>query len=265
MSELGMRATGSRKGKLREYAEAFGVALIIALVVRTLLLQAFKIPSGSMEDTLLIGDHIFVNKFVYGYHVPYTKGRILAFTTPKRGDIVVFVFPVRETRVLLRKRSPVDVDRLLPDLHDVPRGSYYTLDEILARVLGKDEDDDVAPFRCGEGQDPALRVRYMVPVDELVDEDVVPDQERVLHAARRDLERLQEEGADDQGDDEGDAERLSVLPDLPLLGARCANPKFRHHLPLSSGHSINTATHLEDSTECARNRRSRRRRGGGVR
>src|SRR3990172_5445985 len=93
MSDIGMRATMSSKGKVREYAEAFGVALVIALIVRTLFLQAFKIPSGSMEDTLLVGDHIFVNKFIYGYHVPYTQGRILAFTTPKRGDIIVFVFP----------------------------------------------------------------------------------------------------------------------------------------------------------------------------
>ncbi|OYV98679.1 MAG: signal peptidase I, partial [Deltaproteobacteria bacterium 37-65-8] len=65
MSELGIHAARSKKGKAREYAEAFGVALVIALIVRTLFLQAFKIPSGSMENTLLIGDHIFVNKFIY--------------------------------------------------------------------------------------------------------------------------------------------------------------------------------------------------------
>ncbi|GAB4367077.1 MAG: signal peptidase I [Deltaproteobacteria bacterium] len=81
------------KSKVREYAEAFVVALLIALVVRTFVVQAFKIPSGSMETTLLVGDHIFVNKFLYGYHIPYTKGRVLRFTTPKRGDIIVFVFP----------------------------------------------------------------------------------------------------------------------------------------------------------------------------
>ena len=111
MSELGMQPAGSRKGKVREYAEAFGVALIIALVVRTLFLQAFKIPSGSMENTLLVGDHIFVNKFVYGYHVPYTKGRILAFTTPKRGDIVVFVFPEDPSKDFIKRviGTPGDV------------------------------------------------------------------------------------------------------------------------------------------------------------
>lgn len=81
------------KGKVREYAEAFVVALLIALVVRTFVVQAFKIPSGSMETTLLVGDHIFVNKFLYGYHIPYTNGRVLEFSKPKRGDIIVFVFP----------------------------------------------------------------------------------------------------------------------------------------------------------------------------
>src|SRR5512143_3418450 len=103
MAELGIRAKGSKKGKVREYAEAFGVALIIALIVRTLLLQAFKIPSGSMENTLLVGDHIFVNKFVYGYHGPYTKGRILACSTPKRGDIVVFVFPEAPSKDFIKR------------------------------------------------------------------------------------------------------------------------------------------------------------------
>lgn len=85
--------TTPKKGKFREYVEAFGIALVIALVVRTLLIQAFKIPSSSMENTLLVGDHIFVNKFIYGYHIPFTKGRVLQFKTPERGDIIVFVFP----------------------------------------------------------------------------------------------------------------------------------------------------------------------------
>src|SRR5512134_1351378 len=92
-----------RKGKAREYIEAFAVALLIALVVRTLVIQAFKIPSSSMEDTLLIGDHIFVNKFLYGYHIPFTSGRILQFTSPKRGDIIVFVFPEDKSKDFIKR------------------------------------------------------------------------------------------------------------------------------------------------------------------
>ncbi len=92
-----------RKGRLREYIEAFVVALLIALVVRTLVVQAFKIPSGSMENTLLVGDHIFVNKFIYGYHIPYTKGRILEFRQPKRGDIIVFEFPEDPSKDFIKR------------------------------------------------------------------------------------------------------------------------------------------------------------------
>src|SRR5512134_919054 len=92
-----------RKGKAREYLEAFVVALLIALVVRTLVIQAFKIPSSSMEDTLLIGDHIFVNKFIFGYHVPFTKGRILQFSAPRRGDIIVFVFPEDKSKDFIKR------------------------------------------------------------------------------------------------------------------------------------------------------------------
>lgn len=96
-------ADTGRKGRVREYIEAFLVALLIALVVRTLVIQAFKIPSGSMENTLLVGDHIFVNKFIYGYHIPYTKGRVLEFRQPKRGDIIVFEFPEDPSKDFIKR------------------------------------------------------------------------------------------------------------------------------------------------------------------
>ncbi len=96
-------AEAARKGRVREYIEAFVVALLIALVVRTLVVQAFKIPSGSMENTLLVGDHIFVNKFIYGYHIPYTKGRVLEFRRPKEGDIIVFEFPEDPSKDFIKR------------------------------------------------------------------------------------------------------------------------------------------------------------------
>jgi len=98
-----LEADPGRKGRVREYIEAFVVALLIALVVRTLVIQAFKIPSGSMENTLLVGDHIFVNKFIFGYHVPYTKGRVLEFSHPKRGDIIVFEFPEDPSKDFIKR------------------------------------------------------------------------------------------------------------------------------------------------------------------
>jgi len=82
-----------KKGVVREYAEAFIIAFIIALLIRTFLVQAFKIPSSSMERTLLVGDHILVSKFIYGIRIPYIGKKFLTFHKPKRGDIIVFVFP----------------------------------------------------------------------------------------------------------------------------------------------------------------------------
>ncbi len=82
------------KSVFREYAEAIIIAVLLALFIRSFVLQAFKIPSGSMLPTLLIGDHLLVNKFIYGTSIPFTGGkRILSWKQINRGDIVVFKFP----------------------------------------------------------------------------------------------------------------------------------------------------------------------------
>jgi len=85
--------TGSSKSTLREYAEAILIALILALFIRTFVVQAFKIPSGSMLPTLEIGDHILVNKFIYGIKMPFSGKVIIPIKKPKGGDIVVFKYP----------------------------------------------------------------------------------------------------------------------------------------------------------------------------
>ncbi|MBK7583518.1 MAG: signal peptidase I [Myxococcales bacterium] len=82
-----------RKGELREYAESIGVAVGVALLLRAFVVEAFKIPSGSMLPTLQIQDHIFVNKFSYGPTIPFTKTRVLSRLPPKHGDVMVFEFP----------------------------------------------------------------------------------------------------------------------------------------------------------------------------
>ncbi len=81
----------NKKGVIREYAEAIIVALVLALFIRTFIVQAFKIPSGSMIPTLHIGDHILVNKFIYW------------FTKPKRGDLLVFKYPVNPSRDFIKR------------------------------------------------------------------------------------------------------------------------------------------------------------------
>jgi signal peptidase I len=81
-----------------EWAETVYSSALLAWVLMTFLIQAFKIPSGSMEKTLLIGDHLFVNKFVYGLRVPLWGKRLLPLRKPQRGDVMVFEFPVTDPR-----------------------------------------------------------------------------------------------------------------------------------------------------------------------
>jgi signal peptidase I len=82
-----------RKSKLRENIEALVIAVLLALFIRTFVVQAFKIPSGSMKQTLQIGDHILVNKFIYGVKIPFSNKTLIPIKAPKQGDIVVFKFP----------------------------------------------------------------------------------------------------------------------------------------------------------------------------
>ncbi|MBI1908592.1 MAG: signal peptidase I [Deltaproteobacteria bacterium] len=92
-----------KKSKIREYIESLLVALVIAFFLRSFVVEAFKIPSGSMIPTLLIGDHIFVNKFTYGLRIPFTKQWIKKFKTPERGEVVVFIWPVEEDKDFIKR------------------------------------------------------------------------------------------------------------------------------------------------------------------
>jgi signal peptidase I len=82
-----------RRATPLEYVQSLGLAVAVALLIRAFLIEAFKIPTGSMIPTLQVGDHIFVNKFSYGLRIPFTHTRIVDFGGPERGDIVVFEFP----------------------------------------------------------------------------------------------------------------------------------------------------------------------------
>jgi len=92
-----------KKHIVREYAESIIIAVLLALVIRTFVVQAFKIPSGSMEDTLAIGDHILVNKFIYGTKIPFTDERVLTVRDPKRGDVVVFEYPEDPSKDFIKR------------------------------------------------------------------------------------------------------------------------------------------------------------------
>jgi signal peptidase I len=92
-----------KKSSFREYAEAVITAILIALLIRSFGIEAFKIPSSSMIPTLMIGDHIFVNKFIYGLRIPLTKIRFFEFRKPERGDVIVFIYPKDESKDFIKR------------------------------------------------------------------------------------------------------------------------------------------------------------------
>jgi signal peptidase I len=82
---------------------SLGMAVVLFLIIRTFLLEAFQIPSGSMERTLLAGDFLFVNKAVYGAQIPGTSARLPAFESPHRGDVIVFAYPKDPTITYVKR------------------------------------------------------------------------------------------------------------------------------------------------------------------
>lgn len=130
----------SKKHVLREYAEAIVVALILALFIRAFVVQAFKIPSGSMKDTLLIGDYILVNKFIYGIKMPFTEGEIVDFGDPERQDIVVFIYPMDPSKDFIKRviGEPGDTVKIVDK-------TVYVNGEALAEPYKRHTDDTILP------------------------------------------------------------------------------------------------------------------------
>jgi signal peptidase I len=102
-SEKRSEAPVKKKHLVREYAESIIIAIILALVIRAVVVQAFKIPSGSMEDTLLIGDHLLVNKFIYGPMIPFTDKRLFKIRDPRQGDVIVFEYPEDPSKDFIKR------------------------------------------------------------------------------------------------------------------------------------------------------------------
>jgi signal peptidase I len=126
------------KSTFREYAEAIGMALLLALFIRTFIVQAFKIPSGSMIPTLQIGDHILVNKLAYGIRVPLYGHYLVDFGKVQRGDVIVFIFPEDRSKDFIKRVVAVAGDTV------EIRGKKISIN-------GKQVDDPHAHF---EGDDP---------------------------------------------------------------------------------------------------------------
>src|SRR5579871_546944 len=118
----------ARKSTVREYSESIGVAVAVALLLRAFVVEAFQIPSGSMIPTLEVGDHIFVSKFSYGLSIPFTNTKVVSLGEPKRGDIIVFKYPLDESTDYIKRvvGLPGDViemrqEELYINGHPIPR------------------------------------------------------------------------------------------------------------------------------------------------
>ena len=126
---------------LWEWVKSISVAILLFLVIRTFVVEAFKIPTGSMEKTLLVGDFLLVNKAVYGAQVPFTKIRLPAFDTPMRGDVIVFEYPLDTSKNYVKRVIGLPGDKVaMRDgvlfvngvhqaedyvQHSQPNGDYY--------------------------------------------------------------------------------------------------------------------------------------------
>lgn len=103
---------GVRVGWVWEWAKVFPAAVLLFLVLRTFFVEAYKIPSGSMEKTLLVGDFLLVNKLVYGAEIPFSGKRLPALRAPKRGDVVVFEFPIDPSKNFVKRLVGLPGDTL---------------------------------------------------------------------------------------------------------------------------------------------------------
>ncbi|MFQ5540180.1 MAG: signal peptidase I, partial [Candidatus Binatia bacterium] len=126
-----------RKSIYREYFEAIIIALLAALFIRTFIVQAFKIPSGSMIPTLQIGDHILVNKLIYGIRVPFWGHYLLRYGKPQKGDVVVFVYPKDRTKDFIKRVIGVQGDQV-----EIRKKKVY--------INGKAVEDPHSHFEDGE-------------------------------------------------------------------------------------------------------------------
>ena len=143
---------------LREYVEAALWALVLTLFLRAFVIQAFRIPSASMQDTLLIGDFLFVNKFEYGPKIPFTHIRLPGLRAPRRGDVIVFQFPQDPTKDFIKRcvatgGETLEVRNKQVYVDGRPlRESYAIHSDPSVRPAGYDYRDYFGPVTVAKGQ-----------------------------------------------------------------------------------------------------------------
>ena len=207
------------KSTTRDYIESILAAVLIALALRAFVIEAFKIPSSSMYPTLEIGDHIFVNKFIYGVRIPWTNTKLFELRGPKRGEVIVFMQPCEPERDYIKRvvataGQTVEVRCNVVYIDDVPVSSEL-VDK--ADVCRYEDRDDQRP-ELGWGW--KLCSRYKETVGDLTydtfHEITRPWQEQVLSRTKL--------AADPAKRAERDALTSAIAADLKDLTAFSQSP-----------------------------------------
>lgn len=179
----------SKKSIIREYAEALVIAIVLALTIRVFVVQAFKIPSGSMIPTLLIGDHILVSKLAYGFQLPkdcefqvsfppvtcFSSNIVMNFHPPQRGDIIVFRYPEDENKDFIKRVIGIPGDTIQIQNKKVTVNGRLLKDEAFTQRIDPgiidgriNPRDNLAPltvppdsyFVMGDNRDQSLDSRF---------------------------------------------------------------------------------------------------------
>jgi signal peptidase I len=142
---------------IKEYIEPIVIAILIALFIRAFIVQAFKIPSSSMEPTLLVGDHILVNKFIYGIRIPYSdeifgkNKKFFEWKKPQRGDVIVFVFPKDRKKDFIKRVIGTEGEKV-----EIVHNKIYINDKLIDDPWGRftmirSSIEDFGPIKVPEG------------------------------------------------------------------------------------------------------------------
>ena len=140
-----------KKKFVKEYIEPIVIAVLIALFIRAFIVQAFKIPSSSMEPTLLVGDYLLVNKFIYGVRVPYSNIKFFEYKKPKRGDIIVFIFPKDRKKDFIKRVIGTEGEKVT-----ILHNKIYIDDKLIDDPWGdftrpRSSIEDYGPLKVPEG------------------------------------------------------------------------------------------------------------------
>ena len=140
--------------KIGEYIRVIGTSLILVFIIRTSLVQAYKIPSGSMIPTLLIGDHLLANKFIYGPQIPFVKKRLFNLVKPQKGDIIIFPSPEDPSKDLIKRVVAVEGD-LIEERDKQILINGKSMDEPYAQHIDNslsDQRDNFGPYLVPKGK-----------------------------------------------------------------------------------------------------------------